>query len=474
VRASLVCSGTCGIACAPKGASVTHIRACAAAVACLGFCSAAAPMPANPVAWLKAFNAGDARVLRALGDESTDFDRDLLEETGGLELVRVESDDGKIARVLLRERLSAEAWHVTLTRDPHSSVRFSKVRFVGEPMSSPKAAIAALDSFAGRLAKKDSFSGVLLVRKDGHDLLARAYGHADAGEKVPNTLDTKFFIASQGKMFTAVSIFQQIEKGRISLNDPVGKFLPDYPNREIAAKVTVRMLLAHTGGTGEMGILEPQDTANRARVHSIGDIIALNGARGPAFEPGTKFDYSNYGYILLGAIVEKTSGMDFYDYVARNIFAPAGMAHTGYPLHDDMAGIAVPMTPKQGKLVPAMDQWPWRGTPAGGGVSTAGDMARFVAALNNTTLISQTSLNAATHAPGGFGFKPGNGFALGFIQSGANGLTYWGHGGGAPGDSLVLDYYPQTHVTFVCMANREPPVCDRLALNFLFRWPRGG
>ncbi len=216
----------------------------------------------------------------------------------------------------------------------------------------------------------------------------------------------------------------------------------------------------------------PEDAANRARIHSIAEIIALNGARGPDFEPGTKFDYSNYGYLLLGAIVEKASGADYYDYVQRNIFDRAGMTHSGYPLRDDMAGIAVPMTPRDGKLVSAMDQWPWRGTPAGGGVATAGDMARFVAALNDGVLISKASLALATHAPGGLGFKPGNGFGFGFIESGFNGLNYWGHGGGANGDSLVLDYYPLTHVTFVCMANREPPACDRLAMNFLFRWPR--
>lgn len=110
--------------------------------------------------------------------------------------------------------------------------------------------------------------------------------------------------------------------------------------------------------------------------------------------------------------------------------------------------------------------------PAGGGVSTAGDMARFVAALNAGVLISRASLGLATHAPGGLGWRPGNGFGLGFIESGANGLTYWGHGGGAPGDSLVLNYYPETHVTFVCMANREPPACDRLAFNLLGHWPR--
>ncbi|HEX3651483.1 MAG TPA: serine hydrolase domain-containing protein [Rhizomicrobium sp.] len=444
----------------------------AVAITCLVLGGGGALPSATTQAWLKAFNAGDMKALKALGDENTDFDRDAREETGGLDLLDVESGEGNVIKALLRERISPETWHVTLIRDAKRPAKFSDVSAIADPMPSEKAAIAALDAFGSRMKQKDKFSGVLLVRKDGRDLLAKAYGHADAGEKVPNTLDTEFFFASQGKMFTAVAIFQLIEKGRISLTDTVGKFLTHYPNREIAKKVTVRMLLSHTGGTGEMGILLPENSANRARVHSIADIIALNGKRGPFFKPGTKWDYSNYGYILLGAMVEKASGMDFYDYVQRNIFARAHMTHTGYPLHDDMAGIAVPLTPKNRKLVSAMDQWPWRGTPAGGGVSTAGDMARFIGALNAGKLISKTSLKLATHAAGGFGFRQGNGFGLGFIESGINGLKYWGHGGGAPGDSVVLDYYPQTHVTFVCMANREPPACDRLAINFLFRWPR--
>jgi CubicO group peptidase (beta-lactamase class C family) len=423
--------------------------------------------------WFMAFNAGDRKALAALGDDSTDFDHDVREETGGLDLVHVESDDGKVIRALARERLSPETWRVTLTRDAKNPTRFSAVRCVADPMASEMDAIAALDAFATRLTRKDKFSGVLLVRKDERDLLAKAYGYADAAEKVPMTLDTKVFFASQGKMFTAVSIFQLIEKGKVSLNDTVGKFLPDYPNRDIARKVTVRMLLAHTAGTGDIGLLEPEDGANRVRIHSLAGIIALNGKRAPAFEPGTKWEYANYDYILLGAIVEKASGMDFYDYVQRNIFDRAGMTRTGYPLREDMAGIAIPMWPKNGKLVSAMDMWPWRGTPAGGGVSTVGDEARFVSALNAGKLISRESLAFATHAPGGFGFRPGNGFGYGFIESGINGLKYWGHGGGAHGDSLVLDYYPQTRVTLVCMANREPPACDRVALNFLFRWPRG-
>lgn len=444
----------------------------AAALACAALFVGAAPVTATPDAWIKAFDAQDTAALKALGDDSADYDRDKFEESGGFDLVRVEKDDGADFEVLVRERLSPATWRLFFTRDAKDPARFSDIRIHGEPLPSEADAVAALDAFATRLAQKDAFSGVILIRRDGRDVYAKALGHADADGAVPNTRDTKFFIASQGKMFTAVSIFQLIEKGRVSLDDTVGRFLPDYPNREIATKVTVRMLLSHTGGTGEMGLLEPEDGANRAKVHSIKEIVALNGARGPDSPPGTKFDYSNYGYILLGAIVETASGEDYYDYVHKHIFDPAGMTHASYPLHDDMAGTAVPMWMKDGKLVSAMDQWPWRGTPAGGGVATADDMARFADALNDGKLISKASLALATHAPGGFGFKEGNGFALGFIESGANGLKYWGHGGGAHGDSLVLDYYPQTHVTFVCMANREPPACDRLAENFLFRWPR--
>lgn len=450
---------------------MNRMGAIAAAIACLVLCSAA-PGAATPEAWIAAFNASDAVALKALGDESIEYNRDMLEETGGLDLIRVEEDDGKDVDALARDRQASLLWHVLLTRDEKNPARFTNIRLHGEPLASDAEAVAALDAFANRLVQKDAFSGVVLITRDGHDLLAKAYGHADAAGAIANTLDTKFFFASQGKMFTAVAILQLREKGLISLDDTVAKFLPDYPNREFARKVTVQMLLAHTAGGGDIGILEPEEGANRAKVHSIADIIALNAARAPAFEPGTKWDYSNYDYVLLGAIVEKASGMDFYDYVQKNIFDRAGMTHTGYPLRESMDGIAVPMWPKDGKLVSAMDMWPWRGSPAGGGVTTAGDEAKFVAALNAGTLISRASLDLATHAPGGFGFKPGNGFGLGFIESGLDGNKYWGHGGGAHGDSLALNYYRRTHVTFVCMANREPPACDRLAANFVFRSPR--
>jgi CubicO group peptidase (beta-lactamase class C family) len=257
-----------------------------------------------------------------------------------------------------------------------------------------------------------------------------------------------------------------VEAGKVNFDDPIGKYLVDYPNVEVAQKVTVRHLLAHEDGTGEMGLLEPQDGKNRAVVHSIAEIIALNGTRAPAFEPGSKFEYANYGYILLGALIEKVSGQSYYDYVEEHIFRPAGMTHTGYPLREAMGGVAIGyMRTDSGALRDSSHQLPWRGTPAGGGVSTAGDMLRFTAALTTGALLSPTLLAEATK-------KQTQWYGYGFISSDVDGFVYWGHGGGAPGNSLVLGYYPATHISFVCMSNRDPPICDRLAFNFLFRSPR--
>jgi CubicO group peptidase (beta-lactamase class C family) len=278
-------------------------------------------------------------------------------------------------------------------------------------------------------------------------------------------LNTPFYFASQGKMFTAVSVLQLIEAGKLSLDDPIGKHLRDYPNPDMA-KVTVRQLLTHQGGTGEMGILEPQDTQNRDKVRSIDDIIALNGLRSPNFPPGSKYEYSNYGFLLLGKLVEKISGQSYYEYVEDHIFRPAGMTHTRFPLRED-TGMAIAYTNRDGGPVrSAMDQLPWRGTPAGGGVSTESDMQSFVTALKSAKLLSPGMLAEATKK------QVKEQYGYGFISSGFYGFPYWGHGGGAEGMSLVLSYYPVSDTIFVCESNRDPPICDRLAFNYLFRSPK--
>lgn len=437
--------------------------------------AAGAPLEPNAQilkSWLSTFNSGDGKSLEAFeeryfGDSDIAFARDSREESGGFDLIRIESDEPLKLTALLRQRNFPSTWRLTITREDVNAPKLKTLSYEALPMSQSEA-LASLTGFADRLAAADEFSGVIAVSQHGRPLLAQAWGLADRERRTPVRLDTPFLFASQGKMFTAVAVFQLLDQGPVSLDDPIGRYLTDYPNAEMARKVTVRELLAHKGGTGEMGILEPGDADNRSRVHSIDDIIKLNGARGPAFEPGTRFDYSNYGYLLLGALVQRVTGDSYYDYVSRHIFRVAAMTHTSYPLREHMTGVAVGYTTYGDKpLHPSTDWLPWRGTPAGGGVSTAGDMLRFVGALNAGKLISRETLATATtrqpHA---------HGFGYGFISSAVDGFPYWGHGGGAPGSSLVLDYYPVTDTTFVCMSNRDPIVCDRLAFNYLFRAPR--
>jgi D-alanyl-D-alanine carboxypeptidase len=185
-------------------------------------------------------------------------------------------------------------------------------------------------------------------------------------------------------MFTAVATLQLVEAGKLALDDPIGKHLRDYPNKHIASKVTVRHLLTHTGGTGD--IFGPEFEQNRLKLREHHDYVKLYGTRGPAFEPAARFEYSNYGFVLLGALIEAASGQSYYEYVRENVFRPAGMSSTdSLPESEDVPNRAVGYTkPYPGaEWEPNTDTLPWRGTAAGGGYSTVGDLMRFAQALSS-------------------------------------------------------------------------------------------
>src|SRR5260370_42507647 len=129
------------------------------------------------------------------------------------------------------------------------------------------------------------------------------------------------------KMVTAVSIVQLVQDGKIKLTDPLGKYITDYPNQEVATKVTIHHLLTHTGGTGD--IFGPEYNAHRLELKTLNDYVALYGKRAPAFEPGSRWVYSNYGMVLAGVVVERVSKQTYYDYVAERAYKPAGMTRTG-------------------------------------------------------------------------------------------------------------------------------------------------
>ena len=432
---------------------------------------AAAPDSASERAfgdWLAAFNAEDSAVLERFAetrmeDPSTAYMLDIREETGGLDMVEVVSQEPHRLVAMTRERHSGLLRRITIELDRARSDRLASLAMRPLPVAQD-VAIAAMDDFAERLAAGDRFSGVIAIAQNGRPIYARAFGLADRETGERATLDTRFFFESQGKMFTAVAVLQLVEAGRIALDAPLGTYLPDYPNAEMA-RVTVRQLLTHTGGTGDMGIMMPEEAANRARYRTIGEIVALNGNRAPAFPPGSRFDYSNHGFLLLGAIIERVTGEDYYAYVTEHVLRPAGMANTSWPTLDELPGldgVAIPYRNVDGEYRPALDIMPWRGTPAGGGVSTAGDELRFVEALRSGRLISPAMVAEATRAQTDW-------YGYGFVAGGLEeDFPAWGHGGMGAGSNLALTFTPADGITFVCMANRSDNVCDRLIYNLAF------
>jgi CubicO group peptidase (beta-lactamase class C family) len=345
-------------------------------------------------------------------------------------------------------------------------------------------AIAALKAELQQKAKDGRFSGAVLVAKGSKPVFEAAYGYADREKKVSNTADTKFRFGSMGKMFTAVAVMQLVESGRIKLADPIAKYLPDYPNKEVAA-VTIHQLLTHTGGTGD--IFGPEFDAHRAELREIGDYVALYGSRGLQFAPGSRWDYSNYGYLLLGRIIEVTTGRSYYDYVREHVFKPAGMDATGnLPEDQHVPDLAVVYSrggpprqltgpgpghgpaerlppPPNGPLRPAVDTLPYRGTSAGGGYSTVEDLLKFVNGLTSAALLDAHSTEILTTGKVSTP-RPGTRYAYGFEdQTTPDGLRQFGHGGGAPGMNGRLSVFPQSGYVVIVLANLDPPAADEIA-----------
>jgi CubicO group peptidase (beta-lactamase class C family) len=327
-------------------------------------------------------------------------------------------------------------------------------------------AVKALADHAQERARADEFAGAVLVARHGKVLLQDAWGQADRKAGTTNTPTTRFRIGSMNKMFTAVATLQLVEAGKLALDDPIGQYLPGYPNKEVAAKVTVRHLLTHTGGTGD--IFGPEFDQHRLQLREHRDYLRLYGSRGLTHEPGARFEYSNYGFLLLGALIERASGGSYYDYVDNHVFRPAGMTSTGsLPESTDVPNRAVGYmraSPAGGAWMPNTDTLPWRGTAAGGGYSTVGDLLRFARALGSGRLISKATLAQATH-------PHQQQYGYGFDVQGQGRLGSYGHGGGAPGMNGELRVFPELGYVVVSLSNLDPPAASELLEFFALRMP---
>jgi CubicO group peptidase (beta-lactamase class C family) len=336
------------------------------------------------------------------------------------------------------------------------------------PKLEDSALIKAFSARAAYYAQSDDFSGAVLLAKNGHVLFQNAYGFADREAHKPNQLNTQFRFGSMGKMFTMIGIMQLAQDGKIDLSAPIGRYLPNYPNQDVATKVTVSNLLTHTGGTGD--IFGPDFKSHKASLRDLKDYVDLYGKRPLEFVPGTRFAYSNYGFILLGSIIEEVSGLTYDQYLQRNIFGPAGMDSTGNrPEGDRLPRRAVGYMGSGANLKRSDDTLPIRGTSAGGGYSTVGDFNRFAEALVSHRLLRAETLQKLIS--GGITGKDGTFYPYDFGSTIAGSGRFIGHSGGAPGMNGELQHFLDSGYTIVVLANRDPPAADFVGIFIAHRLP---
>jgi D-alanyl-D-alanine carboxypeptidase len=322
--------------------------------------------------------------------------------------------------------------------DPGSAAELS-----GPPLSC-KAVLARVRDILDERSRADQFSGVVLLAQGDQVVLQEARGLVSKEYAVPNGVDTRFNLGSINKVFTRVAIGQLVEGGRISLEDRIGKWLPAYPNRDAAGKVTVRQLLDMTSGIGDFFGEKYRDTP-KDRIRTLEDYLRLFASEPLLFAPGSQRRYSNGGYIVLGLIVEKASGQSYFDYVHDHVYVPAGMTATGHceadvPVENVASGYTRNWDDGEHTKEPRRNNMytrPARGSSAGGGYSTAMDLFRFARALRTGKLLGALERDwfAGPQA----------------------------YAGGAPGINAELDMDPVPGWTIVVMGNYDPPAANALA-----------
>lgn len=308
------------------------------------------------------------------------------------------------------------------------------------------------DALVSALEAADAFSGVVLVARDGETIYERAGGPASKAWNAKNRTDTKFNLASMNKMFTAVAVAQLVKADKLSYDDTVGKILPDYPNKDVATKVTIHHLLTHTSGLPAAdATVEQLLTSYQKEYRSIEEYLPSFAKEELRAEPGRRFAYSNYGYLVLGRMIEKVTGQDYHTYLRKNVFDPAGMNATdNYELDADTPHLATGYMDTPGGRRTNTRHIAVKGMPFGGGYSTAGDLTKFATALRGEKLLPKKSVDRLWK-----GHVNDGQYGYGFEIREYNGHRIVGHGGGWFGVTNHMDVYPDLGYTVVILSNYD-------------------
>ncbi len=313
---------------------------------------------------------------------------------------------------------------------------------------------AQIDRIAHEQMEKQHIPAMTVaVAEDGHILYSKGFGTADVENAVPANAETLIRTGSLAKSITAVAAMTLFEAGKLDLDAPIQKYCPAFPKKKWP--ITTRELLTHTSGIRHYKDGEIDSTKHYA---SMSAGFAIFAADPLLFQPGTKFEYSTYGYTVLGCVIEGASGEHYYDYVREHVLLPAGMQHT---FVDDVYAIvphrARGYQVKNGSVENAGLMDSSYKIPGGGLVSTAEDYVRFGSALMEGKLVKPETLTlmwTPSLLPELKDGKPAK-YGMGFGVLTVSGQKIAAHSGGQQGTSTYMAFVPDKRFAVAVFANVE-------------------
>ena len=314
------------------------------------------------------------------------------------------------------------------------------------PATSDADVPARLAAYLESLASRDLFSGTVLLARDADPVFQHSYGMADRERKLANTEGTTYNVGSITKVFTRLALFQLRDAGKLDFDAPLRTYLPDYPSKA-ADKITVQHLIDHRSGLGDF--FGPDFEVARGRLKDLADYLPLFASKPLEFEPGTEQRYSNAGYLVLGLVIERVTGRSYYDHVRDEVFVPAGLEASGWPI-ERLPSIALGYTRGPGGGGERRSNsalMPVRGSSAGGSYATAMDLLRFVRALPKL-LPRRESYREFLRLPPD-------------VPPDAPLAISWG--GGAPGVNAAVT--ADGGWTWVVLSNYDPPAASEVSAN---------
>lgn len=390
-------------------------------------------------------------------DDQVDWISKVQDQTKGVRDPLISKVDNKYI-VIVKNRLTPDWSKMSFEFKADSIARFdmSSTAPVNQQTSpsklTSKQIVAEVNKYMAALSKGDIFSGTVLIASNNVILFTKAYGVADKNFNVPIKIDTRLNLASLSKMFTSVAAIQLVEKDKLSLEDPISKFISGILPGGLSDKIKVKHLLTNTSGLGDV-FTEEWYNMSRDKFKTIDDYMVFVTDTILPFEPGTNRRYSNKGFMLLGKIIEKASGVSYFEYVKNNIFQKAGMANTdNYDMEMVNTNVAVgynKVYTDSGIIFKNnIFKHVVRGMPPGGGFSTVNDLYKFSRAFLGGNLVSPSSVTLMT-TPKPELNSPNYGFGFGLIPE--DGVI--AHSGGAEGVGAHIEMNTIKGFTFIVLSN---------------------